>query len=77
MTLVRQSSTDHYEAPSSALRSRQRTKRVVAGAVRMLNLTVADALYAYAVTGGTFATVLMNAAAHLEVLVRSIFHGNG
>jgi hypothetical protein len=43
----------------------------------MLNLTVADALYAYAVTGSAFATVMVLAAPHLEVFVRCIFPGKG
>jgi len=77
MTNYTQSCADRYEAPSSAFRSRRRTKSVVAGAVRMLNLTIADALYAYAVTGSAFATVMVLAAPHLEVLVRCIFHGKG
>jgi hypothetical protein len=42
----------------------------------MLNLTIADALYAYAVTGSAFATVMV-LAAPLEVFVRCIFHGKG
>jgi hypothetical protein len=46
-------------------------------AVRTLNLTVTDALYAYAVTGSAFATLLVLAAPHLEVFVRCIFHGKG
>jgi hypothetical protein len=76
MTNYRQSYADRYEARSSAFRSR-RAKGVVAGAVRMLNLTVADALYAYAVTGSAFATVTVLAAPHLEVFVRCIFQGKG
>jgi len=47
MTNYRQSYADRYEAPSSAFGSRRRTESVVARAVRMLNLTIADALYAY------------------------------
>jgi hypothetical protein len=77
MTNYGQSYADRYEALSSAFRSRLRTKRVVAGAIRMLNLTVADALYAYAVTGSAFATVIVLAAPHLEVFVRCTFHGKG
>jgi len=53
------------------------TNSVVAGAVRSLNLTVADALYAYAVTGSAFATLMVLAAPHLEVFVRCVFHGKG
>ena len=77
MTDNRQSCADHYEALSSAFPSRRRTKSVVAGAVRTLNLTVADALYAYAVTGSAFSTLMVLAAPHLEVFVRCIFHGKG
>jgi hypothetical protein len=75
MTPYRQSYAARYGAPSSAFRSRRRTKSVVAGAVRTLNQTVADALYAYSVTGSAFATVMVLAAPHLEVLLRCIFHG--
>ena len=77
MTRYRQSYADGYEAPSVAFRSRRHTKGIVAGAVRTLNLTVADALYAYAATGSAFATLLVLAAPHLELLVRCIFHGKG
>jgi len=73
----RQSYADRYEAPSSAFGSRRRTEGVVAGAVRMLNLTIADAFYAYAVTGSAFATLVVLAAPHLEVFMRCIFHGKG
>ena len=77
MTPYRQSYAARDEAPSSAFRSRRRTKSAVAGAVRTLNLTVADALYAYAVTGSAFATLSVLAAPHLEVFVRCIFHAKG
>ena len=77
MTPNRQSYADRYQAPSSAFRFRRHTKNVVAGAVRMLNLTVADALYAYAVTGSAFATVMVLAAPHLEMVARCLFHGKG
>jgi hypothetical protein len=77
MTDYRQSSADHDEAPSSAFRARRRTNSVAAGAVRSLNLTVADALYAYAVTGSAFATLMVLAAPHLEVFVRCVFHAKG
>jgi hypothetical protein len=77
MTPDRQSCADRYEAPSSGFRSRRRAKSVVAGTVRTLNLTVADALYAYAVTGSAFATLVVLAAPQFEVLVRCIFHGKG
>lgn len=77
MTPYRRSYANRYEAPSSAFRSRRRTKSVVAGAVRTLNLTVADALYAYALTGSAFATLMLLAAPHLEVFMRCVFHGRG
>ena len=77
MAYRRQFYADRYQAPLSVFRSRRRTQSVVAGAVRMLNLTVADTLYAYAVTGSAFATVMMLAAPHLEMFVRCIFHGKG
>jgi hypothetical protein len=77
MAYRRQSYADRYEAPLSAFASRRRKQSVVAGAVRMLNLTVADALYAYAVTGSAFATVMVLAVPHLEMFVRCIFHGKG
>jgi hypothetical protein len=66
---------DRSQAASSALRIRRRTEAAGASAVRTLKLTVADALYAYAVTGGAFATVMVLAAPRLEVLLRCIFHG--
>ena len=77
MAYRRQSYADRYEAPLSAFRSRRRTQSVVVRAVRMVNLTVADALYAYAVTGSAFATVMMLAAPHLEMFARCLFHGKG
>jgi hypothetical protein len=77
MTDYRQSSADRDEALSSAFSARRRTNGVVAGAVRTLNLRVADALYAYAVTGSAFATLMVLAAPHLDVFVRCIFPGKG
>jgi hypothetical protein len=73
----RQSYADRYEAPLSVFRSGRHTQGVVAGAVRMVNQTVADALYAYAVTGSAFATVIVLAAPHLEMFARCISHGKG
>ena len=64
------------QAASSALRITGRTEAAVA-AVRTLKLTVADALYAYGVTGSAFATLSVLAAPHLEVFVRCFFHGKG
>jgi hypothetical protein len=72
MTFCQQSHAGRAEA-----RPNRRTKSVVAGAVRTLNLTVADALYAYAATGSAFATVVVLAAPHLEVWLRCLFHGKG
>ena len=77
MTHSRQSYADRYETLSPAFRRRRRATSLVVGTVRTLNLTVADALYAYAVTGSAFATLLVLAAPHLEVFVRCIFHGKG
>jgi len=77
MTHSRQSCADCYEALSLAFRPRRRTTSVVAVAVRTLNLTVTDALYAYAVTGSAFATLLVLSAPHLEVFVRCVFRGKG
>ena len=77
MTLYRQSYADRLEVESSAFRVRRRTKTLAAGAVRTLNLTLADALYAYAVTGSAFATLVVLVTPHLEVFVRCIFHGKG
>ena len=54
-----------------------RTEAAVAGAVRTLKLTVADALYAYGVTGSAFATLSVLAAPHLEVCVGCFFDGTG
>ena len=55
-----------------------RTKSVVAGVVRTLNVTVADVLYAYAVTGSAFATLMVLARrAAPGVFVRCVFHGKG
>jgi hypothetical protein len=68
---------DRYEAQLYAFRLRRRTQSVVAVAVRLVNLTVANALYAYAVTGSAFATVMMLPAPHLEVFARCLFHGKG
>jgi len=77
MTNYRQSYADRYEAPSSAFGSRRRTESIVARVVRMLSLAIADALYAYAVTGSAFATLVVLAAPHIEVFMRCIFHGKG
>jgi hypothetical protein len=77
MTTYGRSYADRSQAMSSALRIRRRTEAVGAGAVRTLKLTVADALYAYAVTGSAFATVMVLAAPHLEVFMRCFFQGKG
>jgi hypothetical protein len=76
MTTYGQCHADRSQAASSALRITGRTEAAVAGAVRALKLTVADALYAYGVTGSAFATLSV-LAAHLEVFVRCFFHGKG
>jgi hypothetical protein len=72
-----QSCADRYEVPSSAFGAKRRTESVVARAVRMLNLTIADALYAYAVTGSAIATLVVLAAPHAEVFMRCTFNGKG
>jgi hypothetical protein len=77
MTRYGQSYAERHQARPAAFRSERRTKSVVAGAVRTLNLTVVDALYAYALTGSAFATLMVIAAPHLELLVRCIFHWKG
>ena len=77
MSNYRQSYVDSYEAPSPALRSRPPAKSAVAGAVRTITRTVADALNAHAVTGSALATLLVLAAPRLELFVRRIFHGKG
>jgi uncharacterized membrane protein YeiB len=69
MTNHGQSCADRDETRSAAFRARRHTKRVVAGVVRTFNLTVADALYAYALTGSAFATLMVIAAPHLDVLL--------
>jgi hypothetical protein len=56
---------------------RRHTKTLAAGAIRTLNLTLADALHAYAVTGGAFATLMMLLAPHLEIVLHCSFHGKG
>jgi hypothetical protein len=73
----RQYYANRHEVLRTGFFSKQRAKGVVAGAVRMLNLTVADALYAYAVTGSAFATLLVLAAPNLELIVCCIVHGKG
>jgi hypothetical protein len=77
MAYRRQSYADRNEAPLSVFRSRRRMQSVVAVTVRMVNLTVADALCAYAVTGSAFATAMILAAPHLEMFARCLFHGKG
>ena len=77
MTLYRQSHADGLAAESSAFLVRRRTKTRAAWAVRTLNLTLADALYAYAVTGSAFATLTLLVAPHLEIFLRCLFHGKG
>jgi hypothetical protein len=74
MTTYGQCHADRSQAASSALRITGRTE---AGAVRTLKLAVADALYAYGVTGSAFATLSVLAAPHLEAFVRCFFHGKG
>ena len=77
MTNYKQSYADRHEAPSSTFGSRRRTESIVARVVRMLNLAIADALYAYAMTGSAFATLVVLAAPHVEVFMCCVFHGKG
>jgi hypothetical protein len=77
MTLYRQSYAERLEAKSSAFRARRRTNTLAAGAVRTINLTLDDALHAYAVTGSAFATLMVLVAPHLEIFLRCLFHGKG
>jgi hypothetical protein len=49
----------------------------LAGAVRTLSATAADALYTYAVTGSAFATIVVLAGPHLDFLLRCVAHGKG
>jgi hypothetical protein len=77
MTLYRQSYADRLEAEPSAFPVGRRTKTLTAGAVRAFKLTLADAVYAYAVTGSAFATLTMLVAPHLEMFLRCLFHGKG
>jgi hypothetical protein len=77
MTHHAQHHADRARAVSSDWRVKRRIRTLAAGAVRTLNLTVADALYAYALTGSAFATLMVLAAPHLEVFLRCIFHGKG
>jgi hypothetical protein len=74
MTLYRQSYADRLEAEFLVGR---RAKTLAAGAARTLNLTLAEALHAYAVTGSAFATLLLLVAPHLEIFLRCLFHGKG
>jgi hypothetical protein len=77
MTTYGQCYAERFQTASSALRVAGRTKAAVAGAVRTFKVAVADALYAYAVTGSAFATVMVLAAPHVEIFVRCFFHGKG
>jgi hypothetical protein len=54
-----------------------RARALAARAVQALSVATADALYAYAVTGSAFATLMALAAPHLDVLLRCLFHGKG
>jgi hypothetical protein len=50
---------------------------LVVRAVQAQDAATADALYAYALRGSAFSTLMLLAAPHLEVFVRCIFHGKG
>jgi hypothetical protein len=73
----RQSYANRHEVLPTGFFPKQRAKSVLDGAIRTLNLTVADALHAYAVTDSAFAALLVLAAPHLELFVRCIVHGKG
>jgi hypothetical protein len=77
MTTYRRSYADRTLPALSALRVTRRSEAALAGAARALKLTVADALYAYALTGSAFATLVVLAAPHLEVFIRCFFYGKG
>jgi hypothetical protein len=49
----------------------------LAGAVRTLSATAANALYTYAVTGSAFATIVVLAGPNLDFLLRCVAHGKG
>jgi hypothetical protein len=54
-----------------------RTRALAARAVQALSVATADALFAYAVTGSAFATLIALAAPHLDVFLRCLLHGKG
>jgi hypothetical protein len=66
----------HADRPA-AYRKRPRRRAVAARAVQALSAVTADALYAYAVTGSVFATLMALAAPYLDVFLRCLFHGKG
>jgi len=66
----------HADRPAAS-RNGPRTRALAARAVQALSLTTADALFAYAVTGSAFATLMALAAPHLDVFLRCLFHGKG
>jgi len=66
-----------YADRPTASRNGPRARALVARAVQTLSATTADALYAYAVTGSAFATLMALAAPHLDVFLRCLNHGKG
>jgi len=66
----------HADRPAGS-RSGPRTRALAARAVLAVSVGTADALYAYAVTGSAFATLMALAAPHLDVFLRCLFHGKG
>jgi len=68
---------DRFYADPTASRNGPRARALVARAVQALSVATADALYAYAVTGSAFATLMALAAPHLDVFLRCLFHGKG
>jgi hypothetical protein len=77
MTIHKRSYAGCGRPALSDLRATGRSEAVVTAAVRVLKLTVADALSAYALTGSALATLLALATPHLEVVVGCFFHGRG
>jgi hypothetical protein len=66
----------HADRPAAS-RNGPRTRALAARAVQALSAATADAMFAYAVTGSAFATLMALAAPHLEVFLRCLFHGKG
>jgi hypothetical protein len=63
----------HADCPAAS-RNGPRTRALTARAVQTLSAATADALFAHAVTGSAFATVMALVAPHLDVFLRCLFH---